>query len=117
MYYLEDKHPEYEYAIYTRIKSGTPFLNEFPSCFNYFDIMRKIEEIKKRHNRYNQLYYFDNDFIENDYNPNVRVDFYYRVLRRPVSDYKVLTKADFSSSRSTIITFMWHFKISIDNLI
>lgn len=77
--------------------------------------MRKIEEMKKRHNRYNQVYYFDNDFIENDYNSNIRVDFYYRLLRRPVCDYKVLTKADFSSSKNNIITFMWHFIFSIDN--
>ena len=105
MYYLEDKHAQYEYALYVRIKEARPYLLEW-GFTDYYRFLNRLNEIKKRHNRYNQVYYIDNDCVDNDYNSCIRPEYYYKILRRPLNDYKVLTKADLSSNTNNIITFM-----------
>lgn len=87
MYFLNDKHSEYEYICYHKIKDGIPFLmNTFNSLS---DIKLYINEIEKRHNRYGQIFYIDNDFYNNYYNFNcVGNCYYYKFLRRKVLDWE-----------------------------
>lgn len=87
MYFLEDKHPKYEYACYIRVKNATPYVQARGDDMN--DVWREIGEIEKRHARYNQHYYIDNDFYDNPY-PNGDYSYYYRFLRREVNDWETL---------------------------
>lgn len=106
MYYLEDKHPDYLYALYKRVNGATPYLDTFHYGCDYYNVMCYIENMKKKHDRYNQIYYIDNDFINNYYNSQIRPDYYYKLLRCSLSDYKEVTKADLSIHTNNIITFM-----------
>lgn len=86
MYYLNDKHPKFEYALYCRVGEACPYI--VPRKFDDIDeILRYIEELEKRHNRYNQIFYIDNDFYKNNYNSNCG-GFYYKFLKRPVLDWE-----------------------------
>lgn len=85
MYYLNDQHPKYQYAIYCRVGNAMPYIIE--KWFKDLnDIYRYIAEIEKKHNRYNQAFYIDNDFYNNQYK-NINC-VYYKFLRRPVSDWE-----------------------------
>lgn len=89
MYYLNDKHPQYEYALYKRIGQALPYIE---NTFNSIDdVYRYIEQIEKRHNHYGQLFYIDNDFYKNSYNISTGGT-YYKFLRRPVSDWQEFSK-------------------------
>ena len=85
MYYLNDKHPKYEYAIYTRVNNATPYIGQV------FDNMKQVEvyleSIGKRHNKYHQTFYIDADGYENNY-PKEFADCYYKLLIRPVNDWQ-----------------------------
>ena len=85
MYYLNDKHSKYEYAIYCRVGRAIPYIK---IIFNSLDdVYRHIAQIEKKHNRYNQFFYIDNDFYKNIYNISCGGT-YYKVLRRPVADWE-----------------------------
>ena len=89
MYYLNDKHPKYEYCLYTRVNNAMPYIeNKFSSID---DVYRYISEIEKRHNHYGQIFYIDNDFYNNSYSISTG-GFYYKFLRRPVEDWEEFTK-------------------------
>jgi hypothetical protein len=85
MYYLNDKHSEYEYVVYKRVGSARPYLARTFDSFD--DVLRNVQEIEKRHNHYRQVFYIDNDFYENQYNQNLNGT-YYKFLRRPVFDWE-----------------------------
>ena len=87
MYYLNDKHSEYEYCLYTRVGSACPYITELHSVSNLDDIMRRVEQIEKRHNHYAQIFYIDNDFYNNKYSFNQNGT-YYKFLRRKVFDWE-----------------------------
>ena len=89
MYYLNDKHPKYEYALYVRVNQAMPYIvNKFSSID---DVYRYIPEIEKRHNHYGQIFYIDNDFYKNSYNISAGGT-YYKFLRRPVADWQEFSK-------------------------
>ncbi len=84
MYYLNDKHSKYEYALYCRVGNACPYIAR---TFNSIDdVYRFVNDIEKRHNHYRQIFYIDNDFYNNKYNLNCNCT-YYKILRRPVSDW------------------------------
>lgn len=88
MYYLNDKHTQYEYAIYCRKGKATPYL--LGQVFqNEIQARNYIETIGKRHERFNQPYYVDNKFYKNTY-PSNSNGFYYKVLKRPVKDWQII---------------------------
>lgn len=93
MYYLNDKHPQYEYSLYTRVANACPYIQELPYTNNFMDIYRKIESIEKRHNHFSQIFYIDNDFYDNHYSINLNGR-YYKFLRRPVADWEEFTKEE-----------------------
>lgn len=88
MYYLNDKHPKYEYALYVRVGKACPYIKRVFVSID--DVYRYIHEIEKRHNHYSQSFYIDNDFYKNEY-ANVNVDTYYKFLRRNVEDWQEFT--------------------------
>lgn len=85
MYYLNDKHSEFEYAIYKRVNNACPYI----ACV--FSNLREVEEFFKsvvtNHNRYNHIYYIDAIGYKNEY-PKELAMFYYKVLKRPVNDWQ-----------------------------
>lgn len=87
MYYLEDKHPKFEYCVYVQVKGGQPYLTWHGD--NIGDVQRYIKEIEKRHGRYKQHFFIDNDFYVNEYHKNDYV-YYYRFMKRKVNDWQVL---------------------------
>ena len=101
MYYLNDKHPEYEYALYCRVGSATPYI--VPRKFNDMsDVLRFIDELEKRHNRYHQIFFIDNDFYENKYSINHNGT-YYKFLRRKVFDWEEFIADEGTINRVKII--------------
>ena len=98
MYFLEDNHPKYEYCVYIKVRGGTPYLSWQGTTLT--DVYRHIKEIEKKHNRYNQHYYIDNDFYINTYHNNDYV-YYYRFMKRKVNDWQTLkTKSNASNKRA-----------------
>ena len=86
MYYLNDRHPEFEYAVYCKVGQACPYL--VPRTFESMnEVNRFIEDTEKKHNRYGKIFYIDNDFYENHYNINAN-GVYYKILRRRVSDWE-----------------------------
>ncbi len=81
MYYLNDQHSKYEYALYVRVGKALPYIKYTYTSLD--DIYRCVEQIEKRHNHYNQFFYIDNDFYQNKFNQNCGGT-YYKFLRRPV---------------------------------
>lgn len=65
MYFLNDQHSKYQYAIYCRVNGATPYIKQVLDSID--DVFRFFEEVTKRHNRYHQVYYVDNDFFKNQY--------------------------------------------------
>lgn len=85
MYYLNDKHPSYEYAVYCRVATACPYIK---ATFNNKKQLKAfMEDIIKWHNRYHQIYYVDNEGYKNDYNNNLNGT-YYKILRRAVNDWE-----------------------------
>lgn len=85
MYYLNDKHSQYEYVLYVRVGQAKPYLARTFDSID--DVLRHTKQIEKRHNHYRQIFYIDNDFYENQYNQNLNGT-YYKYLRRPVFDWE-----------------------------
>lgn len=85
MYYLEDKHPTNEYGCYIQNKGAMPYIAGWRGS-SIEDVYRYIAEIEKRHNRYRQHFYIDNDFYNNKYNNSDYV-YYYRFLIRKINDW------------------------------
>lgn len=90
MYYLEDKHPSYEFTCYVQVKSGSPYIGTWRGD-NMLDVYRQIKEIEKRHGRRRQHFYIDNDFYNNKYNNNDYV-YYYRFMQRKVNDWETVSE-------------------------
>ena len=88
MYYLNDRHPKYEYALYKCVDKALPYIaRTFDSMA---DVLRFVQELEKQHNHYRQTFYIDNDFYQNSYNIGTS-RIYYKFLRRPVSDWEEFT--------------------------
>ena len=92
MYYLEQKHPEYEYTLYVQQASACPYticvLNSFEQ------VLDKIEHIEKQHCYYwNRDFYIDNDFYNNK-QERTPTGTYYKFLRRKVNDWEDFTTKD-----------------------
>lgn len=85
MYYLNDKHPKYEYALYCRVGNALPYIAR--TFTDLGDVYRYILEIEKRHNRYHQVFYIDNVFYKNAYTLGAGGT-YYKFLRRKVEDWQ-----------------------------
>ena len=86
MYYLNDDHPEFQYAIYCIVNKGCPYIA--PRLFdNVMDVYNYIEELAKNNNRYHRTFYVDNDFYNNQYNLDTS-NIYYKVLKRKVLDWE-----------------------------
>lgn len=85
MYYLNDKHPEYEYAVYCRVSTACPYI------VRIFENKRQLkifmEGIIKWHNRYHQVFYIDNEEYDNEYSIN-EGGTYYKILKRAVNDWE-----------------------------
>lgn len=90
MYYLEDKHPVYEYTLYTQIRMGTPFIGIWHGS-SMQDIYQEIGEIEHKHNKYRQPFYIDNDFYNNHYT-EIQSCYYYKFMYRKVNDWHELTE-------------------------
>jgi hypothetical protein len=88
MYYLEDKHPTEEYTVYIQVKCGTPYIGVW-SGTSMLDVYKFIKEIEKKHARYNQHFFIDNDFYNNHYSKG-DYSYYYRFMVRKVNDWKTL---------------------------
>ena len=88
MYYLNDKHTDFEYAIYCRVGQALPYIQTILNSME--DVMLRIVEIEKKHNHYGQFFYIDNDFYDNKYSLSYNCT-YYKILRRPVSDWEEFT--------------------------
>ena len=87
MYCLNDKHDKYEYGLYIQVNNGLPYIINFPVTDAYKCISVRIQEIEKKHNRYNQRFYIDNDFYNNKYTLDSGGT-YYKFLRRIISDWE-----------------------------
>ena len=89
MYFLNDKHPEYEYAIYCQFKTACPYIAVILNSIQ--DVQRYLETRVKRCNQFRQIYYIDNKGFKNDY-PKAMCPkgFYFKVLKRRVNDWKVI---------------------------
>lgn len=85
MYYLNDKHPTKEYAIYKRVNNAVPYIS------NVFSNIKEVElffdKVTKNHDRYHHTYYVDALGYENKY-PLEFAQFYYKLLIRTVNDWK-----------------------------
>lgn len=85
MYYLNDKHPRKEYAIYKRVNNATPYIS------NVFTNFKEVEEffgaVERRHNQFHHTYYIDAEGFNNNY-PKELAQFYYKLLERPVNDWQ-----------------------------
>ena len=91
MYYLNDKHPKYEYCLYVRVGQALPYIaNKFSDIS---DVYRFITQIEKRHNHYRQIFYIDNDFYQNKYSLEAGGT-YYKFLRRPVFDWEEFSEGE-----------------------
>ena len=88
MYYLEDKHPTEEYTVYVQQKSAEPFIGVWRGT-SMSDVYSHIRDIEKRHARYNQRFYIDNDFYDNHYQ-NCDYVYYYRFMVRKINDWHQL---------------------------
>lgn len=86
--FLETKHPKFEYTCYVQVKNACPYIGIWRGE-SIADVYRDILQIEKRHNRYKQHFYIDNDFYENIYKNNDFV-YYYRFMYRQVNDWKTL---------------------------
>ena len=85
MSYIAEMHPQFEYALYVRVKNATPYISPFiTDDINL--VFRQIEDIEKKHNRYNQAFYIDNDFYNNEYS-KAENGVYYKFLVRKVNDW------------------------------
>ena len=90
MYYLNDKHSKYQYAVFKQVGSACPYITELH--FDNLEALRYyIGEIEKKHNRYRQVFYIDNDFYNNKYEAR-EGGTYYKFLRRAVNDWEEFTK-------------------------
>lgn len=88
MYYLEDHHSKYEYTFYKRVANSIPYIGTWKG-YDMSDVYREIKEIEKKHARYNQHFYIDNDFYNNVYKNGDYV-YYYRFMRREVNDWETI---------------------------
>lgn len=93
---LYNRKYDYEYVFYIRHNNACPFLSHIYHDFN--DVLKEISDIEKKANRYNWIFYIDNDFYNNYYNINAGGT-YYKVLRRAVNDWEEL---DSKSKRNNI---------------
>lgn len=86
MYLLNDKHDEYEYALYICVEGACPYISP-DSPFKEHKIKEWIKYIEKKHkNPYNANYYIDNDFYHNE--QKIAHGTYYKFLRRKINDWK-----------------------------
>ena len=85
MYYLNDKHPKKEYAIYKRVNNGTPYIAKVFS--NLKEVDEFLSVIIRNHEHYNHIYYIDRVGHKNKY-PLELAMFYYKLLERPVNDWQ-----------------------------
>ena len=90
MYYLEDQHSEYEYTCYVQVRNAQPYVGIWYGT-DMMDVLQKIAEIEKKHSRYKQHFYIDNDFYDNIYHNNDYV-YYYRFLKRKVNDRETVSE-------------------------
>lgn len=100
MYYLEDNHPEYEYSCYIRVGSAKPYIAPYV-LYDMTDIYRVIEEIERKHNRYHQAFYIDNDFYDNHYN-KIENGTYYRFMKRKVNNWTPVRKEKYEKVLSLV---------------
>ena len=89
MYYLEDKHPDYEFTFYVQVKNATPYINVW-HAHNMYEVYEYIREIEERHNRTKQPFFIDNDFYDNKYKDG-HYNYYYRFLQRKVNDWEQIS--------------------------
>lgn len=85
MYYLNDKHPQYEYCLYIRNGTGCPYIAR--TFDDMFEAQRYIIELEKRNNRFHRIFYVDNEFYKNQYSPNIE-GIYYKILKREINDWE-----------------------------
>lgn len=85
MYYLNDRHPDYQYAVYCKYQGGSPYIKTVLDNKEQLD--QYIESIVNRHNQFHHIFYIDNDFYDNKY-PKDLQGIYYKVLKRKVNDWE-----------------------------
>lgn len=104
--FLETKHPKFEYTCYVQVKNGCPYIGIWRGE-SIADVYRDILQIEKRHNRYRQQFYIDNDFYKNKYK-NGDFTYYYRFMFRKVNDWQTLKlKEKEQPSRDRILQFYY----------
>ena len=86
MYYLNDKHSKYQYGVFKQVGDACPYITEL-RFDNLEGLLYYIGEIERKHNRYRQPFYIDNDFYKNKYELR-EGGTYYKFLRRPVNDWE-----------------------------
>lgn len=85
MYFLNDIHPKYEYALYVCVNGACPYIKcQFN---NIQQVFQCVDSLEKKHNRYHQVFYIDNDFYINKYTSSMNGT-YYKFLRRNVYDWE-----------------------------
>lgn len=89
MYYLNDKHTEYEFAVYVQCKTACPYIAIVLPTIE--DVTRWLKDRAKRCNQFRQVYYIDNKGFKNDYSKAMaNKGFYYKILKRKVNDWKAI---------------------------
>lgn len=88
MYYLNDKHEDYEYTLYVKVGDACPYFAGLRPMKSWREVKDTIKWIEKKHSKsYMGWYYIDNDFYDNPY-PLLATSTYYKILRRKVNDWK-----------------------------
>ena len=100
MYFLEDKHPKYEYSLYTRVGQGSPYITKLIYT-ELTELYITINDIERKHQRIGTPFYIDNDFYRNIYQ-NAIGGTYYKILRRRVNDWESFATKE-SKSRLRLV--------------
>ena len=89
MYYMEEKHPKYEYVLFVRQGQACPFLlNDNKPYTDMEQVIKKVHDIEKDHaRRVEKNFYIDNDFYNNK-QILMSNGVYYKFLRRKVADWE-----------------------------
>lgn len=85
MYYLNDKHNKYDYAVYCRVSTASPYITATFKDRKQLD--RFFKGIIRWHNRYHQIFYIDSKDYKNEYSKNMNGT-YYKILKRKVNDWE-----------------------------
>lgn len=94
---MEEKKLKKEYCIYCIYNRANPFILNTYSSFEEAKI--KLYEIILQEEARNRIYYVDNDFFKNKYNPNV-LGKYFCIKERCISEWEIYKESKRNSSKN-----------------